>query len=298
MNRLLLGLCVLSLWYVEAYAARHAVLIGTNYDYEKPDCQSSADGACVGELMGPHNDVEALRVVLTGRYGFTADRVTILTGGAATKDAIMGTLEGLAETTEPGDLLFIYFSGHGTSGFDQKLTAASGIEPTSGAIVPHDARIYKDDPQRTLDGLIIGRRDLRPIFEKLERERPMVVVFDACFSGNSVRSLGRSPGIAKYTPLPLPPPPYTGTPRESYPYHNLIYISASAETEIARDLRAGKAQYDDQAHGALTDWLLVGLTGTADTNHNGVITYQELYEFVRTHTLHRRWPYAATLGPD
>lgn len=292
MNRLLVGLCLLSLWCVEAHAARHAVLIGTTYN----DCDASADGVCIRPLRGPHNDVAALRTVLTERYGFAADRVTTLTGGAATKAAIMGALKGLAQTTEPGDLLFIYFSGHGTSGFDQSTSATAGIEPTSGAIVPHDARIYEDDPQRTLDGLIIGRRDLRPVFEDLERERSLVVVFDACYSGNSVRSLGRSPGIAKYTPLP--PLPYTGTPREPYPYRNLLYISASSATEIAKDLPAGQAQYDGQAHGALTDGLLVGLTGAANTNHNDVITYQELYEFVRSHTSNAAGHTPQLLVPD
>ena len=226
MKRLLVGLCLLSLWCVEAHAAaRHAVLIGTDYQYENQDCQSSADGRCARPLRGPHNDVEALKTVLTGRYGFAADRVTTLIGAEATKQAILETLTGLAATTQPGDLLFIYFSGHGTSGFDQ---STSGARP---GLHPHPARLSRMTPESMMTTpsarwtacLSVAATSARCL-KNSNANTPMVVVFDACFSGNSVRSLGRSRVvIAKYTPLP--PLPYTGTPPEPYPYHNLLYIA-------------------------------------------------------------------------
>jgi len=46
-------------------------------------------------------------------------------------------------------------------------------------------------------------------------------------------------------------------------------------------LRQGVHTVDDKPHGALTNTLLVGLTGRADTNHDGKITYDELFRFVR-----------------
>ena len=57
---------------------------------------------------------------------------------------------------------------------------------------------------RTPDGFIIGKRDLRPIFAELERERRVLVIFDACFSGKTVRSLRGDagfPGMCRWTPV-------------------------------------------------------------------------------------------------
>src|SRR5262249_49065275 len=72
-------------------------------------------------------------------------------------------------------------------------------------------------------------------------------------------------------------PTHMGTPKEPYPYKNLIYISAADETQPAKDLASQESVYG-KAHGALTDVLLLGLNGAADTNHDQTITYQELYQ--------------------
>ena len=82
-------------------------------------------------------------------------------------------------------------------------------------------------------------------------------------------------------------PTHTGTPKEPYPYKNFIYISAADETQPARDLEPQESVYG-KAHGALTDVLLLGLNGAADTNHDQTITYQELYQFVRREVSDKR----------
>jgi hypothetical protein len=246
------------------------------------------------------NDVEALQRVLVDRYQFRPEHVTVLVNRNATKAKILTTLAALRQTTTAHDFLLVYFSGHGTSRFDREVNL--DIDPSSGALVPDDFRFYPDDMPRTLDGLIIGKRDLRPVFTELERERRMLVIFDACFSGNTVRSLRGSAGIPRYVSLdasllrgrrgvqvtpPVSPPVPTGTPKEPYPYTNLIYISASDETQLARDLAPQESVYG-KAHGALTDVLLLGLNGAADTNHDQTITYQELYQFVRREVSDKR----------
>jgi len=57
-------------------------------------------------------------------------------------------------------------------------------------------------------------------------------------------------------------------------------MSAADETQIARDVGPAQSVHG-QAHGALTDLLLLGLSGAADTNHDQTITYEELYQFVK-----------------
>src|SRR6185503_3864625 len=72
-----------------------------------------------------------------------------------------------------------------------------------------------------------------------------------------------------------------------YPYSNILYISAASKSEAARDVTtidigSGRAKtVDGQPHGALTNALLEGLGGASDTNRDGVLSYGELYEFIR-----------------
>jgi len=290
-------LFVLFVLPIAVQAERHAVLIGVDYQECTP-APSPSRAECPQRLPGPLNDVADLRRLLVEHYQFRPEHITVLRNSEATRARILATLTALHQTTRPQDFIFIYFSGHGTSGSDAKLGLQ--IASSSGALVPSDFRIYDDDVQRTLAGLIIGRRDLRPLFTDLDRDRQLLVIFDACFSGNTVRSLRGAAGVAKYMPLAFPKqtlhsggpftspgytPPYKPSAKEPFPYTHLIYIAASDETETALDLQAGA---DGKAHGALTNALLLGLNGAADTNHDGVITYHELYEFakrtVRGHT--------------
>ena len=271
-----------------AQAERHAVLIGVDYQ----DCQPASPGSiCPPPLYGPPHDVAALKRLLIEQYRFVPGHIITLANREATKAKILETLDTLQQTTGPQDVIFIYFSGHGTSGADPDL--GLDIAPSSGALVPADARVYVTDAARTVAGLIVGKDDLRQRFTVLERERQLLVIIDACYSGNTVRSLRGGTGIARYLPLaftrsttrnlPALPdykPAFTATPKLPSPYANLIYISAADETELARDLLPGQT-VDGLAHGALTNALLIGLRGAADTNHDGRLTYQELYQFLR-----------------
>ncbi len=257
---------------LQGWCAHHAVLIGIK-DY--PDAMP---------LYGPLNDVAAVKKVLVETYGFSGNNITVLLDRDATKSKILDTLSAIQARTRPEDNIFIYYSGHGTSDFNPETGFSMG--KATGAILPYDFKFFPNDIEKTLDRLIVGRRDLRPIFEGLDKERNLLVVFDACFSGNATRARNRQPGIPKYQPLPFSSRrgrmPNTDAPVKisPYPYQNLVYISASDTTERAIDLPTG-ARYDGKAHGALTDALLMGLSGGADTNRNRVVTYQELYQFVK-----------------
>ena len=254
-------------------------------------------------LEGPPHDVRTLQRVLTQEWGFDPRDVVVLLDREATKAAILGALDRLASETRPSDYVFVYFSGHGTSGYDRTFKDV-GIDGNSGALIPAD---FRPGPlPRLKESLIIGSRDLKPRLELLDKDRKLFVVFDSCFSGNAARMLFAT-GDARYIPPtelvesqgaralvhteeddsgpPLPGPPEA--PETPYPYRNLIYISAASKSEKAVDissaaLRTGRVRtVDDQPHGALTNALLEGLSGTADTNRDGRVTYGELYEYAK-----------------
>ena len=101
--------------------------------------------------------------------------------------------------------------------------------------------------------------------------------------------LGPGQPASKYQPWPTTAAPAFGFATrladDRYPYDNLIYLSASAENEAAKDIGrlalATMPTIDGRPHGALTDALLRGLEGAADTDGNGELTVGELHRYVR-----------------
>lgn len=185
------------------------------------------------------------------------------------------------------------------------------IGPNSGALLPYDLRV--NSAEAISESMIIGRRDLRPILTRLNPEARAWVVLDSCYSENAVRSLGadwegatRAINVVSIlnpqaprdqtrrpTPLSAPPGPAVAVPLtstepvEPYPYSNVVSFSAASRDQPAREidwktLRAGRSQtFDGQPHGVFTQGLLRALNGLADTNHDGDVTYDELFRSTR-----------------
>ena len=265
-----------------AQGRRHALLVGVG-DYIH-------DG--VRDLEGPPHDVRSLEQALSRDWGF--DRVTSLVDHEATRAAVLGAIDDLIRDTRPGDHVFLYFSGHGTStfeGLDQDGVPgplARTLDPGTGGLLPADIDLASSDAG---DVLLVGRRDLRPRLARLDRDRDVFVVFDACYSGNTVRNWtpgGGAPAV-KYQPwldtAPLAFGSATLVADDRYPYDNLVYLSASAENELAweipQDLLEKYPTLDDRPHGLLTDALLRALAGDGDTDRNGELTLGELHRWVR-----------------
>ncbi len=262
-------------------AANHALLIGVG-EYKRIDESYW--------LQGPPYDVSALRDALETTWGFKPDHITTLVNDEARRERILGELAALDGKTRPGDSLFIYFSGHGVSAHDPK-SEQLGLGPFTGALAPADFKFGSPDEMRKR--LIIGARDLRPVFETLEKNHRLLVVFDTCYSGYAVRALH---GAGKDRALPVewedlteePPGEFGASTLKTpeYPYNNVVYLSASSMREIAVDITAediknGVKTMDGNPHGAFTNALLKGLRGAADTDHDNVITPRELYSHAR-----------------
>ncbi len=304
--RTLTALALLLLTAGAAAAEKHAVLIGIG-KYSPP----------VQKLHGPANDVEALRHELIESWGFDPGRVRSLVDRRATKAAILAELDRLAVTTQAGDFIFLFYAGHGTSAFDEDLRW-QGVElgKWTGALVPYD---YNSGPppghdrSEWTDRLVIGRRDLRPRLERLDRNRNIFAVFDTCFSGNSVRSITQRPvrWVSPATPVrsprsisrledPFDDDPIFGaaTAREqAYPYDRLIYLSAARKFERAEELFAWET-IDGRPHGSLTNALLRGLRGDANADRDRLLTYRELYRYVRDQVNERDMHMPQLLYPE
>jgi hypothetical protein len=145
---------------------------------------------------------------------------TILFNKDATKENIINSLLSIARKIKKNDRFFMFFSGHGTSLFDenysQQLQEAglSNIMKQSGAILPYDF-----NPEQISKTLIIGKRNLRKYINKIDKKGvKSLIVFDACFAENSIRNnsnrwINRTPNIL--------------TESKNYPYKNVVYIASS-----------------------------------------------------------------------
>ena len=269
-------------------AERYAVLVGVG---------KYLNG--IHPLDGPVFDVEAMRDMLL-RNGYSGSSIKTLLNENGTRSKILEMLKTSVGALKPGDHLLFYYGGHGTSAFDSGLQWLSPeIGPDSGALATYDLSLA--NLPAAADTLLIGRRDLRPILSRVPQGAQVLVVMDACYSENSAKSLSifRSApvrGINLVELLPNPPvapggsaPPPAPMPEGgAYPYTNVISLSAASKDQPALDINLAAMQskpdwrtVDGKPHGALTNTLLDALSGHADTNHDGTVSYDEMFRYVR-----------------
>lgn len=275
-------LLLISVQAVPAVAENHALLIGVS-DYIDPR---------IPDLEGPYHDVIALRQLLIEHWGFTPERVTTLLNRQATERAVLAALDSLKQNSVPGDAILIYFSGHGTSASDPELGARLHLPDGSGAIVATDFdpdRVNTESAAQPVDdGMLVGRHELRPRLRALDDERNVLVMFDACFSGNAARNRPSAYMPRNKRQLPLTSTsagmvktqiPRHGSselceecnaePDDAFSYDNIVYFGAAAENQLAVDFSQAEidaglvASYDGKPHGGFTDSLLRVLSDTS-----------------------------------
>lgn len=239
-------------------------------------------------LDGPVEDVAALKKILIEKWEFKASNIQTLVDSQATQKNILSALEGLQQRSKAGDNVFVYFSGHGTSARDEGHDAARLLPHTSGAFIPVDfvnSSDKKFTEQELKSSLIVGKWHLQPIFKKLEQDRSIFVVMDSCYSGNGVRALGsqgvsRQMNVLTNTDDNVRESNNTNVIEPPYPYKNIVFISASSDHEVAKDMGLSDAYLTDdkKPHGVFTDALLRVLRNKipADTNGDGKISYLEI----------------------
>lgn len=193
-----------------AEGVRRALLVGvSNYPKET-----------VGDLQlaGPKNDV-ALMIDTIAKMGF-ADADTIVladaldeTGttrradGPPTRAAILAALADLAGRSKPGDLVLLYFSGHGSQQPDpdpagRPVPKPDGLEEI---FLPIDIGPWEDSAGAVRNALVDHELG-RAVAAVRAKGAEAWVVIDACHSGTMTRAAGE--GAIKQIPpevLKIPP---------------------------------------------------------------------------------------------
>ena len=166
------------------------VHLGPNYEEDLPSSylQPERKALLIGidayqhvfPLVGPVNDVRAMREFITSDLGFDEDDVRLLLDSDATRDNILREIEEwLVSGTRPNDEVFLYFSGHG---FQQPDVNGDEFDRLDETIVPVDAVVRVD---KTIGGMITDD-EIAALLYRLTGRRVTVIV-DACHSGTSDR---------------------------------------------------------------------------------------------------------------
>ncbi len=234
-------------------------------------------------LDGPVHDVATMQNLLTTRLDAKAADIRTLVDAKATKAAIMKELAALLPRSAPGDLVFIYFSGHGTSARDRNV--AADLPYGTGAFIPFDGTT---NPEKSLrKRLIVGRDDLQPVaLRPLDAGgRKVIVMVDACYSGKFVRAIGKG-GKDRYAIIGTGTDEFATPARgeaaapvapEPWPFRNVIMLSAAGDYEVAKETGTPAESFDGKPKGVFTDAFARILQGDigADLDGDGTVSFRE-----------------------
>jgi hypothetical protein len=213
---------------------------------------SRYDDASLGRLKAPDIDVHELEAVLKApEVGQFDDVVTLLNQDCA---SVRKAIARFYDQRQRDDLLLLYFSGHGVKDDQGHLYLA--LRDTESGLLAGSA---------IETAFITGRMDRS--FSKRQ-----VLVLDCCHSGAFAHGAKAAQGVSVGTAEAFEG---TGLGR--------VVLTATDSTQYAWE---GDQVIGDAQNSLFTHFLIKGLkTGAADKDDDGVVTVDELYDYVREQVL-------------
>lgn len=156
--------------------------------------------------------------------------------------------------------VFVFYSGHG-------MPDKSSEEGMDVYLLPYDGR--KDMLKErcySINKMYSCLNDLKA--------KSVTVILDACFSGSSRQSgnyAGVSIGNTKGVSIEIED--LGVRPWETNPNFRLITSSSGEQTSLG---------FDQSQSGLFTYYLAIGMQGEADANNDGSITYEELFQYIKS----------------
>lgn len=261
-----------------AMAADRALLIGIGTYASLPEKMF---------LEGPKNDVPLIETLLKEKQGYAAGSIRILRDQDATRAAILASIEEwLVAGTQPGDRVYLYFSGHGLQVKDASGDEEDGLDE---ALSTYDIAAGDGDWTN-----VILDDEIDAMLAKL-KDRAVSIVIDACHSGTISRALSTEVGEAMESARFLPRP--HAAPADEVKMRGLrVDVAVVDKPDIARQsgveawsaASSYQVAWDDtrlppeERHGVFTLSYVNGHeVSAADSNGNGIVSNAELLEFVK-----------------
>ena len=207
--------------------------------------------------------------------------LTVLVDQQASRDAVIGAIEGLVQRTTRGDLVMISIAGHGA----QEPERVKGSQPDgmdTVFLLPDFATTTAGSRQR-----IIGTEFNHFLKRFEDRGARVLFIADTCHGGGLTRDVDPRAGEISYRQVPLYRIPNDAhvpisTGSEAFltelDFEKTAFLAAVDRKTKAPEVRIpGVSGY----RGALSYALARALEGAADTDRDGKVTLKELFGYVR-----------------
>ena len=199
----------------------------------------------LAQLTAPGKDAKELARVFDSRDICAFDDVIVLFNEIASK--VSETIDYFLSNRKPSDLLVLYFSGHGVRDEYGSLYLA-----------------VKNTNRDRLRSTAIKSDFIREAMDQ-SRSKRQILILDCCNSGafaqGTKAEIGGSVGTASA---------FEGTG------YGRVVLTASDSTQFAWE---GDQVIGETENSLFTNYLVKGLEGEADTNGDGRITIDELYDY-------------------
>ena len=198
------------------------------------------------QLRYPEQDAESIYTTLISQQGgqFPANHVHVLKGPEASEANVLHELEDwLPSVTAPGDRVLVYFAGHGF------------ISAGKGYLAPYDIDLHN------IAGTAIPMDTVGALIGSKIKGKWKVLITDACHSGAITPET--NPQQLNQMLLDV--------------HQSIFSLTASRDRE-----QSFESPDWGGGHGIFTYYVVRGLAGAADANGDGIVTADELAEYVHT----------------
>ncbi|CAN5241373.1 hypothetical protein BH09BAC5_BH09BAC5_06540 [soil metagenome] len=226
---------------------KRALLIGIDKyveTKETPTAFATASRGGLTNLDGCVNDAKAMSSIIQSRYGFLNSNIDTLFNSAASHDGIIEGINKLIANAQAGDVVFIFYAGHGSQVKNSKSYDGTGQDQT---IVPADQ-------------WDIRNKELSKLFNQLvDKGVTLTLIFDCCHSGSIAR--GNSLPV-DYKERKAPPANWDAEDASQYPaveQRGALVFSAAQRAQTAKEAE----DFDKTPHGAFTLALMRAINSSS-----------------------------------
>lgn len=193
LSKIFVVVCLIGGLAISAFGADRALVIGVEHYKDESKCNEAMDNlneGCVTPTFGGIADAVSMEKLLQTKFGFARGAIRTLTEKQATAANIRDSFQNwLIAGTNPGDRVFVFYSGHGARIPDNNNDEDDGkdevIAPFDVQTIPKLTNIILDDEINQWIAALSGRQ--------------VIMVFDSCHSGTISRTLGsKSAKFSKY----------------------------------------------------------------------------------------------------
>jgi uncharacterized caspase-like protein len=210
----------------------------------------------IPDLQYADKDAEAMAQFLKSPAGgsIADENLDLLLNDQATIENVRHALFTFLTKAQPEDTVIIYMAGHG---------APDPNDPRNLYFITTDSKLHD------MGGTAFPMWQMQDVFARILKARKVITLVDACHSYGFTGNRNGDPN---------------GYGNNLFNQYLQSYASGGERAVItASDI--SQVSYEDQkwggGHGVFTWYLLRGLHGDADSNHDGIVTAGELFQYLQ-----------------